>query len=800
MNSSQIHVVEVGKKRELQLQIDVPTKKGSARIRIPIDEASPEIKDYINNPSKVKGEFFHVEFEGDGAQVKRVRLRGQPWVEPTAAPTTKPNPGNAPQPGAARFENPYNFIPALPRDTEHKTLGDAKHTGLAGHHRYHADKWSGRISVELTTVTPLLIPDAGEKGANGHKTFGIRKDEDEAPYLPPTSIKGALRSAYEAITNSRMGVFKDHDVSLAFRNAARGVDLIPARVGEDGKFELLYGMSDNSQRAAWLPANYVRNIASLMQRGSAVTGKNHGKKIWAWIELWRHHRGFNFWRVISYAESEAKLQELQPRPSLGGRSNPTGGEMKIVQGWICANNQNMTNKHDERLFFNLPNNPAKTIEVTEDIRRHWANLITDYRLANKRELDNGATHPSALRTGEFSRHIINAGEKQNQNVLTTGTLCYLKLDDVSNPKRVEAIYPVLISRELYSCAPADLLDKSLNLCETIKSLSPADRVFGWVSKKGHGQFKGQLRIGAVTCVQGAAAIQSLGDGQEGIPLAILGAPKPAQARFYAAKNSKGDPLVNSSEKAKAYATDQGLRGRKVYPHQKQAALNTASYWDASTSEAKAIEENIEGQTVYREWQRLAEPPDEVKKEQNRSIKEWVKPGMTFKFDMDVTNLSSVELGALLWLLNQPAERYFRFGGGKPLGFGSATLKITSLDLRDGEAIRADYLAFGESDDAQLKRIKNIEAAQPLIEAYKQALPSAVGDANQQFDNLRIIKAFVNAAKGGNLPVHYPRSTPEPNPKGEIFKWFVANEGNGPKNSLPDLALANRGLPFLGNGN
>lgn len=566
MKSSQIHVVEVGKKKELQLQIDVPTKKGTERRTIPESQASPEIKAYLRNPSSAKGKVINVEFEMQDGQAKRVRLAGQSWTEPPPAQTTNPNPNHAPQPGAAMFENPYNFIPAPPRNTTHETLGDAK---PIGHHRYHADKWSGRISVELTTVTPLLIPDDGTVDENGHKTFGIRK-EDQAPYLPPTSIKGVLRAAYEAVTNSRMGVFM------------------------------------------------------------------HCSK-------------------LEYKDDQAR------------KKSP------------------------------------------------------------------------------------------------------------------------------YSFTPQDLLDQSLLVANELDKLSPADRVFGWVNKKGHGQFKGQLHIGAVTCLQGTTAIEPLGNGQ-GIPLAILGAPKPAQARFYAAKNSKGEPLDKGSAKSSAYGKNQGLRGRKVYPHQKQATHN--DYWDANTSNAKAITVPIGGQAVYREWQRLAETQDKIRTEQNRSINEWVKPETTFNFDVDVTNLSGVELGALLWLLNQPDKHYFRFGGGKPLGFGSATLKITSLDLRDGEAIRADYAAFGESDDALLKKIKNSVAAQPLIDAYKQALPVAVGDANQPFDNLRVIKAFVNAAKGGDLPVHYPRSSAPPNAKGENFTWFRANEKNGQKNSLPDLVNAVRGLPIL----
>ena len=460
------------------------------------------------------------------------------------------------------------------------------------------------------------------------------------------------------------------------------------------------------------------------------------------------------------------------------------------------------NKHEEKVF--ILSAGARNLGLSPEALKGWKTLITNYQMIHEKELQQRreARPPQSpsdylghdLEKTGFSRHVFQPGAES----LKVNDLCYAKVetDRYNVPVKVVALYPVAISRDLYSQSPADLLSPSfLKPAEEPSQLSPADRVFGWVSSKnGHGQFKGQLRIGAVTCVQGAAAIEKTGDAQ-GVPLTILGAPKPAQARFYAAKNPKGEPLGQGAEKAKAYGNGQGLRGRKVYPHQNQTSKN--DYWNATTQNAEAITEKLGGQTVYREWQRLAETPGKIRTEQNRSITAWVKPKMTFNFDVDVTNLSSVELGALLWLLNQPDQRYFRLGGGKPLGFGSATLKITSLDLRDGEAIKADYVAFGEpSADGQ--RINSIEAAkQPLIEEYKKALPLAVGEPAQPFDELRIIKAFVNAAQGGDLPVHYPRTTIPPNPQGENFRWFVANEGNGQKNSLPDLADASRKLPILG---
>ncbi|MFM7367800.1 MAG: RAMP superfamily CRISPR-associated protein, partial [Sphaerospermopsis kisseleviana] len=100
-----------------------------------------------------------------------------------------------------------------------------------GHDSYLDNHWSGRISVTLTTVTPLLIPDAANltEDGNRHKTYPLRLDADGKPYLPPTSIKGMLRSAYEAVTNSRLSIFVKHKDRLAFRMSTKN-DFIPARV------------------------------------------------------------------------------------------------------------------------------------------------------------------------------------------------------------------------------------------------------------------------------------------------------------------------------------------------------------------------------------------------------------------------------------------------------------------------------------------------------------------------------------------------------------------------------------------
>ena len=63
--------------------------------------------------------------------------------------------------------------------------------------------WTGHIPIKLTTVTPLVLPDAGgeDRLSDTHQTYDVH-DRIREP-----SLRGMLRNAYEVVTNSRYGNF-----------------------------------------------------------------------------------------------------------------------------------------------------------------------------------------------------------------------------------------------------------------------------------------------------------------------------------------------------------------------------------------------------------------------------------------------------------------------------------------------------------------------------------------------------------------------------------------------------------------
>lgn len=98
--------------------------------------------------------------------------------------------------------NPYTFVPcgAAPVRT---SLQDC-----------YAGKplFTGRLDYTLTTDTPLLVPDAAkvvQDAQTEHKQYPFFRLPDGTPAIPGSTLRGAVRSVYEALTHSCMSVLRD---------------------------------------------------------------------------------------------------------------------------------------------------------------------------------------------------------------------------------------------------------------------------------------------------------------------------------------------------------------------------------------------------------------------------------------------------------------------------------------------------------------------------------------------------------------------------------------------------------------
>lgn len=704
-------------------------------------------------------------------------LTGPP-TRPTAKKTTKPPQvraklepkKEAPKP-EDKFHNPYNFVPSLPRLVKDENLGDSL---PKGHQQYLDGYWSGRITCSLTTITPLLIPDAAnlKEGENDHKTYPVRKVNGK-PYLAPTSVKGMLRNAYETVTNSRFGIFEEHGDRLAYRMEASNLDIVPVRVERRGEELVLRLMEDEELMgyAGRLPS-YPRAVKNRdryrfkkpLTYEDSQNQPKHGDKVW--VRLNNQNNRLD----------KSIITRIRKRTD----DNPPGsGDWR--RGWVCITGENIKGKKFERVF--LESDDDEYLKATDSIKQKWRELILNYKATHVKDLkqrdekDYDKYYTDKPGETGWSRHIYEEGSEK----LTEGTLCYADFDE---DDYLTALVPVILSRRLYQTAPWKLLDPSLHPATELGQLSPGDRVFGWVNQQGTGAYRGQLRINGVR-YQKCHAGEAIEEFPEGLPLAILGEPRPEQARFYLAKNKQGQPLKQKSPKDAGYQENQHLRGRKVYPHHP----NTAGRGDWKN----ATEDRTQREDARQEYRRPKVSGRENKDDQNRSISGWVKEGTVFEFTLDVVNLSSVELGALLWLLDfgeyqKDSNLFHRLGGGKPFGFGSVQIKITDADLHPGDGWRQFY---SELLPTELRK----QDLNNCVEAFKDAVKSAY--PQPKFEEVSFIAAFLKCVGGfkDGKPIHYPRTTKRPHPEGKNFEWFVQNEGKrGFKLSLPPL-VSDDGLPY-----
>jgi len=695
---------------------------------------------------------------------KRLRLPGDPVGTDLAGPPHEiPN---------DHFVHPYYFLPMKDRAAFDGELGDSP---PVGHSRWIADRYSGTVRVRLTLNTPLLLCDRGEQreeDPEGHRTYGVLTDDgtpNGKPLLASSSVRGMLRAAFEAITNSRFGVFpgspatqrgpaQSHGRRQGMRlPATSGLETVPARIVlHEGRLaaQLLTGglpLQSNGRTAESdpLPAAWCGYGYNGGWKPSGLGGFQHRDEVWAYLTPWRYRKElpkgkvieFRFWNVEALQPAGPTKPSTNPAAMrrLFGHAEPVteGGQGDWHQGFLCVTQRNMTGKHDERIFFGVDG--AIVAPFASDLGNQWRELIADYHDQHRRELEGGKTRPPALPAScVFSRHISESPPDLNvaELELREGELCYAKVERRGDDGFVAtALYPVMIARKLHSLSPLDCLPESLRPAKRLDELSPADRVFGWVSQEKLDRraatgasgsdgpaYRAQLRVGPVECTRDDA-IESF-EAPRTLP--ILGQPKPAQGRFYLG-NSDGKPQSGLDKEKSGYQAGNRIRGPKVYPHHQQ----------------------------FREPPRGAH----TKSRQNRSVTGWVKAETTFEFDLQVTNLSGFELGALLWLLSLPDGHFLRMGMGKPLGFGSVEARI----VEDGTRLARGSLWAKQYATWASEPLESCDR-EPLIEQFKSTM-------DRRHAHLR--RAFLVVARGFAGRIHYPQMAGQDSE--EYYEWFVKND-------------------------
>jgi len=668
--------------------------------------------------------------------------------------------------GPYRFLNPYNFVRTL-------EVRNPKSAPLLGrfapppHDRFVG--LTGRITCRLTATTPIFVSDSEEideelvRGKK-HRSYRFFRDPEGNVAIPGTSLRGATRSIFEAATNSCFANFAGNKRLSYHLLPDLALRLIPARVrhvNDRWELELLPGTTpvtpnqrpSGPQYAAWVhtydplwrskTVDQAPATPYAKRKKLSLAGYQHGDECRAIVEPMKHpRRNFEFWNVVHLAKAG------QPMP------NPTGNQ-RLVSGRLCITNQNIENKHDERLFFTMQQ--LQPIELPADARKKYEELIADYQERHSAEAGKRRRpeQPDG-REPAFSRFILERTGRKDAK-LCDGDLVYAMLEGgARGAYTVKFIVPVSVPRVGFGRKLGELLHpESLAKCSEYDKLCPTCRAFGWVwgdddpdQKKPDRDkataYASRLRFSHAMLTQDAGVFDDT--------LAILSTPKPTTYRFYLRPGDGRPPQDGLSDQQVDYDNDsQILRGRKVYRHHGDK-LNPQEYRSVNGANAKS--------------------------DQNRTVRGVQKAGSVFEFTVDFENLAPVELGALLWSLRMEGWNH-RVGYAKPLGFGSAQIEIQHVALLDAEA---RYASLAGENNGWSSRTPDWQG---WVDVFKDAMAARYGMPFERLENIRDLKALLSATP--SHPVHYPRPTRHPQAEGKQYEWFVGNKRGG-QDPGPRLAL------------
>lgn len=575
---------------------------------------------------------------------------------------------------------PYNFVP-LPEQVvlaeEVPIEHQAAHPRLVRQDRYLEGRYHGQIVCTLTTATPLYVRCGytPEDFANyGAKVFHeltpeqqreraqfFAHDDPEAPVIPGSSLRGMLRALVEIAGYGKMNQVMDRQ--LFYRSVS------------DRQYQSIF----------------VEELAPV-QVAPHPRARRFQTKV---------RSGFVRQRPGGYVIEECPMARIDHRVNnprdLAAIPLPLGEQLMIGNGAsklpnsayqhrmmyvICDpeaqdyffnaqfDNKGKKRHDDQYLHFRGVRQAsfdkdalAKAQESTLVITGHMQHKHMEFVFLHQ----TVATHPLSAdlvkrfedddqitqwQEQAFRRDQPKKGARRRDGLLRDGEPVFFLLNDDGS---IRFFGRAQLFRLPYGNAPFDFLpidhqkDASIDLAEAI---------FGFVRRGETGSSEPRMVAGRVTIGDAlfVNAQQNVWLSTDPITPHILASPKPTTFQHYLVQPEQTKADQHNLRRYDSSVQSTTLRGHKLYWH--KGNVGTA---DIRETNEEKIRRSQKQYTKFRP----------------------VNEGVTFSFTIHFENLSSVELGALLWVLrlcnddwqkSQKRGPYrLKLGMGKPLGMGAVHL-------------------------------------------------------------------------------------------------------------------------------
>ena len=664
---------------------------------------------------------------------------------------------------AFSFITPYNFIP-LGKPAHDKKLPWQKEEG--GDDRERTGRLTGRIDYTLTTLTPLFIPntsndrvfsgsDADLEGSTEerpvyHKSFEFfsytnfegQRDLDKAagtpgyiPVIPGTEIRGAVRSAYEALTDSCLSA-----IDLGAVLSKRTPEYFTPGILEwdsDGKGWILYCITNKTDylyRENNRDDFSVKTFQNLrIQDGVEVTFEKEpvhapncgtrasGAKPLAYeVKVRQPSAKIPRGRLSGYLVKGEKGPDLpKPKyPKCNECPEKTKARCHRENGEHCY----LAEKHCAHIFVK----PRRAYRLfDQDQVEIYAGQIDRILRIYRENGEKGHTQ-----YGEYSKTWREFMDFESEHHRDAIPVYFSEIDGGQF-----FFSPACVTREVYLKTLKDIIGNYAPCDKTTKCVCPACSLFGMLQKGK--RINSRLRFSDLHIDPSLSQDTAPEIFRQVVTLPELSTPRITSTEFYLQKPT-GENILNWTydyyikiNGANTYLTAYTpvISGRKFYWHSNSADK-------VVFSQQGKIEVNARNKTV-------------------RPVADHVSFHGTVYFD----GVSKKELQEIIAILNMSSfgeeDRYaIKLGSAKPLGFGSAALKIDSVKVR--KITRKEHGICYSPDE-----------------------PYDFGPYDLSiFERDEILKVFdtreLQKLEGHGAVVTYPKKRPED--KG--YDWFTSNRFEG----------------------
>jgi CRISPR-associated protein (TIGR03986 family) len=540
---------------------------------------------------------------------------------------------------------PYNFV-ELPDVVIPAKLEDGK---LCDNDRYHQNRYTGKIKCTLTTSSPLYIRcgltleeyEVIQKQLREHSDYPafFYNPVTHKPEIAGSSLRGMFRTLIEIISFSKISQVSDAQ-KFYFRAVAADKD-DPLKdeyifhLGKQGKNVKAGYLQKQGDKWFIRPAKTIDNSPFVWIKEKTVLKAG----ISGYIPI-KNISDPNKYRPQYFMN--VSFEDIQTKNNRKFAQKMSSNSQTYDYTGVLISSGNMLEgattlpdeiKRKNHCLIREPDSNEKLIPIDKYAIEDYKQSLTAFQQQNP-------PFDSEMGVLKQGRAIFYCEPKPGQPIKLFG----------QSPNFRIPYYPKGQAKAASAVdfIPSNLLDSAI--------IDIADAIFGFVRQKKESQEIAQSHAGRVFISNAQCTTENdIWLEKTSIIPKILASPKPTTFQHYLVQPEE----VNADKKnLKHYASepikDTVIRGHKLYWH-------------------KGSNPEITHPT-----------PKEASNTQLTQIRP-IKPGVKFEFTIHFENLTDVELGALMWLIDIAQDDKYRLslGMGKPLGMGAIKINYELfLDKRE----------------------------------------------------------------------------------------------------------------------